>query len=109
MYDAHKADPSVRMFRDARRRAKAKGLEFNIEKSDIVIPEYCPISLLKLEVGLGRMHPASPTLDRINNEKGYVKGNIAVISMRSNAMKKDAYYDEIYRMLNYMESGCLNS
>lgn len=100
----HKANPIKYMLKDAKKRAKAKGLEFNIEASDMVIPEYCPITLLKLVVNSGTMKPNSPTLDRINNDKGYIKGNVAVISNRANAMKRDAYYDEIYRLLIYMEN-----
>lgn len=98
----HLCNPRKYMLKDAKKRAKRDNLDFNIVLEDIMIPEYCPISLLKLESSKGNMTPSSPTLDRIDNSKGYVKGNVAVISNRANSMKRDANYDEICRMLNYM-------
>jgi len=35
------------------------------------------------------MGPNSPSLDRIDNSKGYVKGNVIVVSWRYNSLKKD--------------------
>jgi hypothetical protein len=40
------------------------------------------------------MEDNSPSLDRINPEKGYVRGNIAIISYRANRMKADGTADE---------------
>jgi len=37
----------------------------------------------------------SPTLDRIDNRKGYVKGNVIVVSWRYNSLKKDAPPEEL--------------
>jgi hypothetical protein len=37
----------------------------------------------------------SPTLDRIDNSKGYIVGNVWVISMRANRLKSDATVDEL--------------
>ena len=88
-----KGEPQeTRMFRRAKGRAKDCGLEFTIEKSDIVIPEYCPILGIKLEHHKGQSggRPSSPALDRIDNSKGYVKGNVVVISHLANMMKSSA-------------------
>lgn len=89
-----RAFPEKFMLRDARKRAKDKGIECTIDIEDIQIPEYCPISLLKLQCNVGGLKPNSPTLDRVDNSKGYIKGNVQVISNRANAMKRDATVEE---------------
>ena len=79
------------MLRTSKQRATKNHLPFNIDISDIIIPEYCPYLKIKLDVkkGTGRKDSA-PSLDRIVPELGYVKGNVAVISDKANRMKSDA-------------------
>lgn len=95
------------MFMAAKGRAKKYGLEFNIDESDIVIPEYCPVLGFKLRVdsdGDRRPKQFSPSLDRINPAKGYVKGNVRVISLKANTIKSDASVEELRAVLRYVES-----
>jgi len=63
-------DLKQQLYRSAKKRALSKGLEFNIELRDIHIPKKCP-------------------------NKGYVKGNIAVISALANSMKANATPQEL--------------
>lgn len=77
------------MFIGAKARAKKKGIPFDIELSDIVIPKKCPVLGIKLCAGNGRMHGHSPSLDRIDNTMGYIKGNILVVSQLANVVKSD--------------------
>ena len=46
----------------------------------------------------------TPTIDRIDNNKGYIPGNVAVISWRANALKKDASTEEVEKLLVWMRS-----
>jgi hypothetical protein len=85
----------------ARKRAKQKGLPFNIDVTDIVVPEFCPILGLRLERGKGTVLPCSPTLDRIVQNMGYIKGNVHVITYRANSMKNDASPAEIIMFANW--------
>lgn len=48
-----------------------------------------------------------PTLDRIIPNKGYVKGNIQIISQRANVIKNDASAEEIMKVAKYMEELCI--
>jgi hypothetical protein len=88
--------PGKYLWYGARRRAKEKGLDFNIDIEDIIIPTCCPYlgHPLKL-VQSGQARFDSATLDRIDSSKGYIKGNIQVISRRANMMKNDASAEEL--------------
>lgn len=86
----------AQMYSRAKERAKKRNLPFNIEISDIVVPEFCPALGIKLDNGErqgGEWN--SPSLDRLDNNLGYVKGNIQVISKRANSIKSDASVEEL--------------
>jgi predicted Zn-ribbon and HTH transcriptional regulator len=75
----------------AKQRCKKTGVEFSIQVDDISIPSICPFLEIPIDINSrGRMNPNSPSLDRIDNNKGYVPGNIQVISWQANRMKSDA-------------------
>ena len=92
------------LLKNAKRRAKMKNLAFSIDRSDIVIPEYCPILGLKLEFSRNLAGCSSPSLDRIDSTKGYVKGNVQVISWRANRIKTDATLEELTLLLTYLKT-----
>lgn len=87
-YDSKRASY---LFNGAKHRAKQTPLEFSIEKDDISIPEICPYLGIPItySVGLGKID-ANPSIDRIDNSKGYIKGNVQVISFLANRMKNNA-------------------
>jgi hypothetical protein len=88
-------NPHKKMYWGSKKRAADKGFEFSIDLSDIVIPEYCPLLGIKLMHGTGFLIDESPSLDRIDSKKGYVKGNVWVISHKANTMKSDATLEEL--------------
>lgn len=98
------------MIKRAEHRAKKNGLDFNLTVDDIVIPDLCPILGVPLIIGEGKgPKPFSPSLDKIDPEKGYVKGNVIIISMRANQIKSNASINEIEKVYNYLkESKSLN-
>lgn len=104
LYRKHGLSKTTRytMFYDARKRAVAAGIPFSIEPEDIIIPTHCPILGVPLgEQGCPRNLRAS--LDRIIPSKGYVIGNICVISFRANRLNGDATTDELRRVISYIE------
>ena len=78
----------------ARCRAKKGNLPFDLELEDIKIPDICPLLGIKLSVGRGGHKPNSPTVDRIVPSKGYIKGNVWVISHRANTIKNNSTIEE---------------
>lgn len=77
------------MLSAARTRSKQNGIEFDIDISDINIPDLCPILNIPLVFNKGVVRFNSPVLDRIDNSRGYVKENVAVISHRANSLKNN--------------------
>ncbi len=91
--------------RSARKRAVEKGVPFGIRASDLTWPEVCPILGLKLDYGKwdGATMDNRPSLDRIVPAKGYVRGNVQVISNRANTLKGNATPAELRKLADYME------
>lgn len=85
----------IYMVRRAKHRAKTLSIPFSLTPDDIHIPEKCPIFGIVLKVAEGRHDDNSPALDRIIPVKGYVKGNVMVISQRANVLKRDASLEEL--------------
>lgn len=96
--ESHRRKIETAMFNRAKRRARLKNLEFDIELPDIVIPEVCPILGIPIFCGKRGDYGNSPTIDRKDNSKGYTKGNIGIISMKANTMKNDLSIEELLRL-----------
>lgn len=100
---AHYAKSRMKtILREARKRAKEKGIPFDLVESDLTIPEFCPVFGWRMEVGVGKRSDRSPSLDRIIPDLGYVKGNIRVISWRANHLKSDGTVPELEKVIAYM-------
>lgn len=97
-------NPAKQMVWSARERAKASGQTCSLSEADIVIPAVCPVFGTPLAHGSTSFFQASPSLDRIDPRLGYVPGNVAVISFRANALKKDATIAELERLIAWMRS-----
>lgn len=87
-----------------RARAKGKNLKYNldIEYLESIFPKnmICPVFGTQMEFHTGEIH-TSPSVDRINPEKGYTKGNVVWVSYRANSIKQDATPDEILKVGNF--------
>ncbi len=91
----HTENPIRQMLINARGRAKRKGLEFNLTALDISVPAVCPVLGIPLFITPGRVTDNSPSLDRVDNLKGYVRGNVIVVSFRANTIKTSATVEEM--------------
>lgn len=97
-------NPEKAMFTRTKARAKMRGIEFTISREDIIIPSHCPVFHIPLVVSEGRMQENSPSLDRIDSSKGYIPGNVIVVSLRANHLKGDGTPDELIRIGTFFKS-----
>lgn len=98
--DWAKVSPEKRIYHRAKHRAKIKKLDFNIEVSDINIPEYCPVFKKPFIIG---DKDWGTSIDRLNPSKGYVKGNILIISNRANTLKNNASIEELELIIEFIK------
>jgi hypothetical protein len=97
-------NPALFLLYAAKGRASRKGLDFNLDVSDIEIPDICPILGIPIIVGQSKISGNSPSLDRVDSSKGYVKGNVAVISHKANSHKSDLTLEQVKNLVRYMEN-----
>lgn len=99
-----KDEPRKYLLSTARRRAKQRNMEFTITLEDLPeIPMFCP--LLGIEIDSWSEGPSHhPSIDRINNARGYIPGNVQFISQRANMLKNNATVDELLCLVcNWLE------
>jgi hypothetical protein len=93
----------------ARRRARIDGRPFSITIEDLLpLPERCPVlgTLINYSgTGARGFVNDCPSIDRFDPAKGYVPGNVRVISWRANRIKSDASLEELEAVLRYMKGG----
>jgi len=81
-------------------------MAFDISVGDLEWPTRCPALGIELhyrsESSPTIRTDASPSLDRLDPNKGYVKGNVRVISWRANKIKTDANADEIMAVAKWL-------
>ena len=93
--------PERSILTGAKVRAREENVPFDLIITDIVIPTHCPVLGIPLYkgVGVGGHIFNSPSLDKIIPERGYVRGNIAIISHRANALKSDETNPTVFRQI----------
>jgi|TARA_R110002153_G_scaffold47636_1_gene134402 hypothetical protein len=89
----------------SQRRAKIKKLKHTITLLQVIklYPKNhkCPVFNTPLIFG-GGLNKYSPSIDRIDNLKGYTKNNVQWISARANTIKRDATLKELTTLTNYI-------
>jgi hypothetical protein len=99
-------DPKRTMVQRAKHGAKSRGLEFAITVDNLIWPTHCPILGIELCYDRDKKTPHRdnyPTFDRWDNNKGYVPGNVFVISWLANRMKWHATVEQLEAILRYMK------
>ncbi len=96
--------PERELLTRIKRKCKDLNLPCDITEEDLYHDEFCPvlgIKLIRREDGVTT--ESSPQADRLIPEKGYVKGNVKMISMRANRLKNDGTIEEHEKIVEYMK------
>jgi hypothetical protein len=101
-----KFDAKKVLYDNAKQRAKKSNIEFTLTKEDVIIPDTCPVFGFVLKREDRETWMCAPSIDRIDNTRGYVKDNIIIVSRRANILKKDATINELIKLANYYEHFC---
>lgn len=96
------ANPEKALLSAAANRANMYGLPFDLTLADIVIPERCPVFGTPMGAIGGPRGPDTPSLDRIAPERGYVRGNVEVISWEANRLKNSATLEQLEALVDYL-------
>lgn len=102
-------DPLVaeQVIRLSKKKSEAvrRGVEFTIGWADLEWPTHCPIFGCELnyfsDSTCDRLK--APSIDRVDPTKGYVPGNVAVISYRANRIKNDGTADDHRKIAEYID------
>ena len=101
--------PFNQILHGARKRARDRDVPFNLteEYLESIWTGVCPVFQVRLNLpGQGEGHhrtTATPSLDRLIPDKGYVPGNVIWISMRANQMKNDGTSEELFRVAEWLQ------
>ena len=114
-YKRYRSNPIPQLIYNFKKRAKLAGVPFDLEPQDIknklnLTNTKCPVLGVSMEISkLGaKNNDLTPSIDRIDPKKGYVKDNIIVVSMRANRIKNDATVDEIRKVADFYENLLIN-
>lgn len=91
----------------AKERAAKAGVPYDLDKDFIksITPDVCPVfGTAFVFIGNGILRPESPTIDRLCPERGYVKDNVVIVSMKANAIKSSATASEIQRVADWLRT-----
>lgn len=87
-----------------KQRARVKSLYFDLTTEDLIdlFPEdhMCPVLDVLMIFGGGEY---SPSLDRIDNSKGYTKDNCMFMCRRANTIKSDSTLDELEKVYRFFK------
>ena len=88
-----------------RHKCLRRGIEFDLTWQDVAVPSVCPVTLRPFAFGDHSLE--GPSIDRMDPTKGYVRGNVRVISRLANAIKNNCTDPETFRRVALYVEGKL--
>lgn len=103
------SNPEAYMARGIRARSKKLGWPIpSVEELVVLIRNAvrCPVCGVELTTGDGEGHkPDGKSVDRFDPSLGYVHGNMRILCLRCNVLKRDATAEELRRLTDWMDAG----
>lgn len=99
--EKHQKNPLPTMYQAAKTRAKRRNLPFSLCLKNLTLPLVCPALGIPLVPSSGAVSNNSPTIDRIDNSKGYTNDNVIIVSFKANTIKNMATIDDLEKILNF--------
>lgn len=97
------------LLNSSKQRAKLKNREHTITLEDIKelypIDGKCPVFGFDLEFNNAGFRETSPSIDRIDSDKGYTKDNIQIISWKANRLKAYATVEDLEILVAFLKQG----
>lgn len=105
---AHKWRSNKAAYDSAKQRAKRNNITFTITREYLnsITPEFCPVFGVRLQRGTSCRtqkgpHDNSYSIDRLDPSKGYIEGNVIVVSNRVNRIRSDATVEELNKIAQF--------
>jgi hypothetical protein len=93
----------------SKQRAKLKNREHSITLKDIKdlypVDGKCPVFGFNLEFNDAGFRETSPSIDRIDSDRGYTKDNIQIISWKANRLKAYATVEDLEILVAFLKQG----
>lgn len=99
-----------------RQRARKMNIEIDVDAQYIkdIWTDICPVLGIPLKCAVyesgnprtknkAKPHTNSPTIDRIDPSRGYIKGNICIMSYRANMIKNCGSIEEHKKIIDFIE------
>ena len=89
-------------FKNKQHSAKYGKHEWNLVFNDLEWPLVCPVLGLELDYFCSVRTENSVSFDRIDSNKGYIKGNVVIMSWRANRIKNDGTAEEHKKIADFL-------
>lgn len=90
------------------KKANSKREEWTITFGELVWPTHCPVLGIELDYFSEIRVENSVSFDRIDSQKGYITGNVKIISWRANRIKNDGTAEEHRKIAEYIQESTKN-
>ena len=96
--------PEKFLLESSKYRARKKGLINTLILNDIIIPKNCPVLGIPIFINKEKQGDNSPSIDRIDNTRGYTSDNIIIISWKANNIKGNASIKELEKIVFFYKN-----